>query len=265
MTVVESDYLKIKELLNKCLTQPDKINSLEVDYEPNVNNYWLNYCQESAWWGKAISSTRELTSDEKYKQLKTRLSTLLFPKEKFIGKHILNFNGKEDQELFDKVITEFEAVPSDNVNNKYDFIFAYDVFDHVVDPVNQIKTLYGALNASGTAFIRFHPWSSRHGGHCLKTLNKAFIHWFLDEEYLPAKKPLLQKVMNPFSAYDEWLTRAGVGKLVNKNFITHPVEKEFLKVPEVRDVLLAKSKMNLKQLDSLLSIQFVDYIIGKEN
>ncbi len=75
--------------------------------------------------------------------------------------------------------TEFEKVLD---KGPFDIVLIYDVLDHAEDPMDVLLKASSVLSPTGTIYLRCHPFSSRHGGHCYRKLNKAFVHLVFSEE-----------------------------------------------------------------------------------
>lgn len=94
----------------------------------------------------------------------------------------------------------------------FDSILLYDVLDHCDDPVGVLRQAAEVLAPSGEVFVRFHPWCGRHGGHLYRSVNKAYLHYFLSEDggrLLSPDYPR-QKVIHPLKTYRQWITEAGL-------------------------------------------------------
>jgi len=102
-------------------------------------------------------------------------------------------------------------------NGPYDIVLIYDVIDHMesVDVALDVMTkVHKLMDKKGRAFIRCHPWITRHGGHLYHQLNKAWIHLiFTDEELkslLPGyTKPHVLKLLDPAYTYEKIFEGAG--------------------------------------------------------
>jgi 2-polyprenyl-3-methyl-5-hydroxy-6-metoxy-1,4-benzoquinol methylase len=99
----------------------------------------------------------------------------------------------------------------------YDVALLFDVLDHSENPVEVLRTVKSLCVPGASVFIRCHPWSSRHGSHLYKTLNKAFVHLVLTEEEIATltneKIDCKQRVLSPQMTYRNWLTTAGLTEL----------------------------------------------------
>lgn len=66
----------------------------------------------------------------------------------------------------------------------FDFIVLYDVIDHCGDPMKELRLIRSLCGPKTQVFIRFHMWSSRHGGHLYRQVNKAWLHLLFAAEEL---------------------------------------------------------------------------------
>jgi 2-polyprenyl-3-methyl-5-hydroxy-6-metoxy-1,4-benzoquinol methylase len=107
----------------------------------------------------------------------------------------------------------------------YDKILLHDVLDHCSDPVQVLNQVRELLSDTGTIHIRCHPWCSRHGGHLFKTVNKAYAHFFFDDEVnrvLSEGQYPLQKVIHPLSTYCEWINQSQLKSITGSPVIDRP-------------------------------------------
>tara|TARA_Y100000034_G_scaffold135520_1_gene207764 strand:- start:3840 stop:4835 length:996 start_codon:yes stop_codon:yes gene_type:complete len=151
-------------------------------------------------------------------------------------------------------------------NGPYNTIMAYDVFDHIESetPIEGMTRIKEVLADDGKAYIRFHPWCSRHGGHLYQKLNKAFAHLILTEEELASLGHKLlpnQRVSRPLGAYRDWITKAGLKKVEETVSETRP-EAFFSKNKEVLQRILNTTKAS-KFPAFQLKMNFIDYVVTK--
>ncbi len=151
-------------------------------------------------------------------------------------------------------------------NGPYDTIMAYDVLDHIEKetPVEALKKIREVLADNGKAYLRMHPWCSRHGGHLYQKLNKAFAHLIITEEELATMGHKLmpnQKVMLPLYTYRNWIVNAGLKKIEENISETQP-EAFFSQEKAVLDRLLSLN--NTKEIMTFqMKMNFVDYVVIK--
>lgn len=155
--------------------------------------------------------------------------------------------------------TDFTIIKA---NGPYDFVLLYDVLDHCIDPVlvlNQVKEVCGV---DTKVFVRCHPFTSRHGGHLYKQMNKAFIHFIFSEEELlelGLKADIVQKTYFPIKDNGLWFTESGF-KTISHDSVTSSVE-EFFKNTQV---ILNKLPLNFYKgnfPDWQMSQLFNDYVL----
>lgn len=155
--------------------------------------------------------------------------------------------------------TDWETI---KVNGPYDFILLYDVLDHCIDPVlalNQVKEVCGV---DTKVFVRCHPFTSRHGGHLYKQMNKAFIHFIFNEEELNElglKADIVQKTYFPIKDNNKWFSGVGFN-VISQDTISGTVEQFF----KDTQIILNKLPLNFYKNnfpDWQMSQLFNDYIL----
>ena len=117
--------------------------------------------------------------------------------------------------------------------------------------------------------MRCHPWSSRHGTHLYKQINKAFLHLvFTDDEIfaMGLKEQFAHKVLDPLSFYRDLIKQSGL-KTIKEDITTSPVEIFFTQNEEIMRRIKEKWKTSSdpelkdgsKFPRDILEIEFVDY------
>ena len=181
-------------------------------------------------------------------------------------------------DLWDKIEKKDNLILTDNLDDfigyKFDLILLNDVLDHCDDPDKALQTISSILADNGTVYCRCHPWTSRHGSHAYKKLNKAFIHLiFTDEElYRLDVDPIKTlRTLDPIATYQEVIKKNNFIIKSEKTAIT-PVEILFSLDP----VIVRRIKNHwIEQGDNpyadgdafpreILEIDFVDYILEKK-
>ena len=179
-------------------------------------------------------------------------------------------------DLWDKIEKKDNLILTDNLDDfigyKFDLILLNDVLDHCDDKA--LQTISSILADNGTVYCRCHPWTSRHGSHAYKKLNKAFIHLiFTDEElYRLDVDPIKTlRTLDPIATYQEVIKKNNFIIKSEKTAIT-PVEILFSLDP----VIVRRIKNHwIEQGDNpyadgdafpreILEIDFVDYILEKK-
>lgn len=158
--------------------------------------------------------------------------------------------------------TDFEKVKE---HGPYDVIMIYDVLDHVTGftPVDLLNKVRSVCSVDSDIYVRCHPWCSRHGGHCYRQLNKAFVHLIFNEAELNALGYNLepnQKVVRPILTYREWFARSGF-KVETESVERFEVEKFF----QTNPLIVSRLKSAIK-IDGFPRFQleqvFLDYLIS---
>ena len=155
-------------------------------------------------------------------------------------------------------------------NGPYDVILINDVLDHNTDP-DMMKKVKSIKTETGRIYMRCHPWTSRHGTHLYKQLNRAYLHLVFTEDELYAmglKETKATILLDPLETYRKMISEAGL-KVLNEDHIKHPVEIFFTHEEAVlrrikekwatsKNPSLAKGKTFPRDI---LEIQFADFVL----
>ena len=174
-------------------------------------------------------------------------------------------------EKFDKITltSNFEQVLQ---LAPFDVILLNDVFDHSKNPIKLLeyaKKLKTPM--TGKVFMRCHPFTSRHGTHLYKELNKAYLHLVFTEEELQVlglKGEFTMFSYDPLKTYREHIQAAGF-TILKEEIVTHHIEMFFTHRPQVLRRIKERMKKNKDAplIDGdpfpreILEIQFVDYVL----
>lgn len=147
----------------------------------------------------------------------------------------------------------------------YDVILVHDVLDHitVIDPIAALKQIRSVLHQNGKVYVRNHPWSSRHGGHLYKQVNKAFLHLILDDVELTRVGGWTCehniRVIRPLSTYQHWFHQAGF-QIKSEIPVRRKVEDFFLQPSHIRNRLVDLWGKE-EEIEPNLEIELVEYIL----
>jgi 2-polyprenyl-3-methyl-5-hydroxy-6-metoxy-1,4-benzoquinol methylase len=155
----------------------------------------------------------------------------------------------------------------------YDIIIAYDVLDHAVrlEPVELLKRCRAMLSDDGKVFVRFHPWTSRTGGHLYDQKNKAYAHLAITAaEYsnmmltLPTELGSRYniKVNRPRATYEGWIKDAGLQILETKAKSTK-VEDYFDSLMDRIIGVTWAGKIPVEKAKKIMELQTLDYLLSK--
>jgi cyclopropane fatty-acyl-phospholipid synthase-like methyltransferase len=228
------------------------------------------------------------TSDEQKTERAQDIIDILLPKD-YKDKSILDFGTGEGHtsrvfkqkgvqkafgfDIYNKFIkddglnltTDWEEIEK---NAPYDYIIAYDVLDHLerINIAESLYLLYDILSPTGKLFVRYHPFTSRHGGHLYKDINKAYAHLVLNKQektkYLKDKPIYTEPYAMPLTIYRE---AAKVSKFLieSEQNMTSKVEEFFFKseISERIGKNLGVTTFPLSQM----SLQFVDHVLIRSN
>lgn len=169
-----------------------------------------------------------------------------------------NFSVNEQQNLV--LTNDWQKVID---NGPYDIITMFDVMDHLVDetPVNVLLNLKTVLSPNGKIYVRYHPFTSRHGSHLYKKINKAYLHLvFTPEEikaivpdYIPEPSP---PVVQPLKIYSTIPVLSGLK--IEKEYITRTPVENFFKHGEIAKRIVENTGMPIFS-EQDLCIEFIDH------
>lgn len=154
----------------------------------------------------------------------------------------------------------------------YDLILVNDVLDHSKTPKEDLNRLRGIKRPhTGKIILRVHPWTSRHGTHLYKTLNKAYLHIiFTDEELLSMGLEGLNtlKIIDPIGNYKKMFKEVGF-TVLKEEITTQPMEIFFTRTPEIlRRIKSRWRNSEIPELASgaifpreILEMQFIDFTL----
>lgn len=175
-----------------------------------------------------------------------------------------NWDGLDQNFL---LTTDFKKVIQ---NGPYDIIVLYDVLDHAEESFEDVfDKVKSVLSDEGKIYLRCHPWSSRHGSHLYRKINKAFIHLVLSEQEiknLGFDFEFNKKIIYPLVSYESSIQRSGL-KLLNRETETQEVELFFEENDILRNRILNAFEISDWAREGKpifqMSLCFVDYILSK--
>ena len=196
---------------------------------------------------------------------------------KFGAEVSVGYDIKPD-DLWDKIEKKDNLIVTNNLDDligyKFDLILLNDVLDHCDDPDEVLQTIWSLLAENGTVYCRCHPWTSRHGSHTYKKLNKAFIHLiFTDEELYRLDIDLVKTLttLDPITTYQEIIKKNNFTIKSEKTIIT-PVEILFSLDPvivrRIKNHWIEHGDNAYADGDTfpreILEIDFIDYVLEKK-
>ena len=158
----------------------------------------------------------------------------------------------------------------------YNIVLLYDVIDHIESTdeelVKRLKELKSILAPNAKVYVRCHPWSSRHGTHLYRQLNKAYVHMvFTDEEIkkMGYTQEKARKFKHPVTDYNNLWTAAGFKVINGPHHSKEGVEAFFKDQPLVKERIQEHYKdSNWEILRSgdvfpseFLESQFIDWTV----
>lgn len=161
------------------------------------------------------------------------------------------------------ILTETEGVL--RKSGPYDIVLLFDVYDHATDPADMFRKVRSVLAPGGQVFFRGHPWSSRHGGHMYRSLNKAFAHLVLSRGLIDALRdePVPHPVIEPDWEYRRAADEAGF-RVASLDVTRRPLEDVFRQKWFIEKVMAKNydgSPVSTEVVKDLLTIEFVDMVL----
>jgi 2-polyprenyl-3-methyl-5-hydroxy-6-metoxy-1,4-benzoquinol methylase len=165
--------------------------------------------------------------------------------------------------------TEFNDLES----RAYDVILLYDVLDHCEKPIEVLNRIGMLLAPNGVVYVRCQPWTSRHGGHMWRQINKAYIHLAVDDDHLKKlgyKVEPVTKVLRPLRTYKEWFAQTNF-KVKKEDVSTEVLENYFHK-DNIKKILhrhwdterLKEPALNDQKINQILEIEFADFVLQQQ-
>jgi 2-polyprenyl-3-methyl-5-hydroxy-6-metoxy-1,4-benzoquinol methylase len=150
----------------------------------------------------------------------------------------------------------------------FDRIIIYDVLDHCSNPVEVLKNIHKVCHPEAEIFCRCHPWTSPHGGHLYKKLNKAYVHLvFSEQEILQLGYALehVQRFIFPIAAAKKWFVDSGF-EILEESTIQTEVPDFFKKTEPIKKRLqkLYDGKENFSFPEFQMAQSFNDFILKKK-
>ena len=153
-------------------------------------------------------------------------------------------------------------------NGPYDLILCNDVLDHTKNPEEELKKIQKLKRPqTGKVIVRVHPWTSRHGSHLYKQLNKAYLHLVFDEDELfvmGIEPQEINKISNPTYFYKSIFKNIGF-TVLREDIITQELEDFFIlneKINKrIQKNLGLNGEVNKILINKILEIQFLEFIL----
>lgn len=156
--------------------------------------------------------------------------------------------------------------------DNFDVIVLFDVLDHAIklEPGDLLAWCAGMLAPDGIIFVRFHPWTSRSGGHLYDQLNKAFVQLVLTPDELAkmgvavteAGAKANQRIVRPLATYNSWIEKAGLAVKERKPKAVE-VEPFFQSLlPRINEVSWA-GKCDVETITKIMQTDTIDFILTR--
>lgn len=157
----------------------------------------------------------------------------------------------------------------------YDVVLLYDVVDHMMEEnwIEKLHEVKKVMSSNGRAYVRCHPWCSRHGTHLYHQKNKAFMHLVFNDkelEELGFKQTPTRKIIHPLMTYDDLFKKAGFRVVKPAKVSKEKVEGFFYENPliasRIKKNYISSFDHDLKTGKKFPSLQmeqqFVDIVLG---
>lgn len=280
ISIIEKELTKIK---NNFKDKNIKVQS--NSQKKGIDNTILKLIHNHGWKEAIDSSFICYDEESKFDRAENIIETLL--NDELENKKILDYGCGEghvikelekyntnlsigfdiDQPELDSVWKNANCVTDFNLIEKekpYDYIIIYDVIDHIINEtqeefLNRIKSL---CSEKTKIIIRCHPFSSRHGGHLYKDLNRAWIHLILNEDelkYLNLKMNPILKILFPQKHYQDLFNKTKL-KVKNLEITKDDVDLFFTKQPNINKRIKEIYKTNNFPKSSIEK-SFLDYVL----
>ena len=173
-----------------------------------------------------------------------------------------DYGSEYDQSKF-LCTTDWKQVAN---NSKYDIVMLYDVLDHIKpDRVEAaLRTVASACRPDTDVYVRCHPWTSPHGGHVYNHINRAFAHFFMDQDRLDKyQDEYVNQITKPMFTYRKWFYDYGF-EIIKSDKILYPWDanknSELFKGDKAKH--LDNSNMSGPGWQTaVFSIEFVDFVL----
>jgi len=276
---------QLQELL--ALLGDRRPHSFTATAEVPADRQLIRAAISSTMWPEAVDSSL-IVSEEDEPAKRLRASSILSSFVNLLpGKRFLDFGCGEGHVAVEAARRGARAVGYDPVaqgwdpdlatlttdlqgviqGGPYDIALLYDVLDHLPDgyQVPVLQQLRSLLTPDGWLYVRCHPWTSAHGTHLYRTLNRSHAHLLLSDQELTAlgcsQEPVC-RVVRPIDAYHDWFQQAGF-RVGHENLVRLELDPVFSDPAVVAELLRHWEKDGVirdqQALHLILSIQFADY------
>jgi len=282
---------RIRDLLAAASAQHSTIYRLIVEAEPGFHDSPLRLLLNSRRWPYAVNPNLVIDPDSHADQM-SRAEAILdrMVTTPLQGKRFLDFGCGSGHVVAAARSLGASAVGYDPIPSApdvhadwstvvslapYNVVLVHDVLDHVRDehPIDCLRKIRSVIADDALVYVRCHPWCSRSGTHAYTTLNKAYVHFFFDDDQLEemgAQGIWTRKVTHPIVTYDDWALKGGFTK-VSEDVRREEVEPLWEEEPYLRT--LAQEQWRSSFEESLangtkfpryqMEIQWVDLVLRK--
>lgn len=170
--------------------------------------------------------------------------------------------------------TDWELIKN---SGPYNVILLYDVIDHMCcskkELQKKLKELKSILAPHGKIYVRCHPWTSKHGSHLYRQINKAYIHMVLNTEEIKELGYIEEEVMkfkHPVVDYNNLWSAAGLKPVSGPHHLKEGVDAFFKNTEIVKDRIQDHYKDSIWEVfrsgsifpSDMMESQFIDYVLS---
>jgi SAM-dependent methyltransferase len=271
MIVEAKDKNQISFILNRLMRQQNLVTSLRAELldETDIGKEnVLDHIKSSAW-ATAIPPYMLMLTHEEHRLRAYAIMDKFFPDVK--DKRFLDYGCGDGLVVAEARRRGADAVgydpfpaanwSSDCVSTMpkgtFDCILVYDVMDHAIGThhIDMMAEIASVAHRDTVVKVRIHPWTSRHGSHCYRFFNKAFVHLLFTPAELRSIGQASQAIptipiMNPHIHY-EGVFRASGWNIVKVEGVYDEVEPFFTDNPAIRK--------RFPVTPEVMRISFLDY------
>lgn len=285
------EFTSANDIKNALSIASEYISSVKLNLPDNfdISDLYIDKIRSDVWPVAVDPLLIAMDTDED-KKVRGELILELVVEESLVGKKVLDFgcgNGYVAEEAAKTASLSIgydivedpdwtKHTKSINTTDKtiveknapYNIIILYDVLDHL--PANTqaetLKYIKSLCTDRGKIFVRCHGWFAKNGTHMFKSLNKAFVQFFLSDAAI-AKYGYKQETVtkNLLPNYPQLFAESGL-KIISDKVYREPIDPFFM-LPEQLSVIMApyRAKYNnvMPPPIKTLSSVFGDYTLVK--
>lgn len=281
---------EIKSFLEEFLKNPDGVDfSSDINEENRLKEFTeLRMMTKSNRWPEAVPG--DFICENKEEEKLQRAQGIIFDFELPENLNFLDFGCGEGHVAFLKSLNSKKSIGFDlkdqnwshfekkenlifstnwdeiEKNGPYDIILCNDVLDHAKDPLEELKKIQKVKTPEiGKIFVRIHPWTSRHGSHLYKELNKAYLQLVFSEDELfvmGIEQEKINKTLDPAKYYKDLFKQVGF-TVLKEEAIDEIAEDIFSYDGPIRKRIQSNwpEETRYEDIIKIIEIQFLDFTL----